>query len=117
MFKNLGLRAKMLAGNGGPLILFVFLGVVSYFSINSLLQANGWVERSNEVLRKADSIVASAVEMETGMRGYLLAGKEDFLEPYKTGEKATFEAITSLQAKVADSPKQVERLSVKPKKF
>ena len=110
MFKNLGLRAKMLAGNCGPLILFVFLGVVSYFSINSLLTANGWVEKSNEILRKADSIVASAVEMETGMRGYLLAGKEEFLEPYKTGEKATFEAITSLQTKVADNPKQLGRL-------
>ncbi|MFB3053855.1 MAG: methyl-accepting chemotaxis protein, partial [Alphaproteobacteria bacterium] len=52
----------------------------------------------------------SAVDMETGMRGYLLAGKEGFLDPYRGGEKATYEGIAALQKTVDDNPKQVVRL-------
>ena len=33
------------------------------------------------------SIEAAAVDMETGMRGYLLAGQEGFLDPYTDGRR------------------------------
>ena len=44
------------------------------------------------------------------MRGYLLAGKEEFLEPYNAGQEHFFEAIASLQKTVDDNPPQVELL-------
>ena len=44
------------------------------------------------------------------MRGYLLAGKEDFLAPYTAGGKRAFEDIAGLQDTVSDNPKQVARL-------
>ncbi|MCB1766053.1 MAG: CHASE3 domain-containing protein [Candidatus Competibacteraceae bacterium] len=62
------------------------------------------------MLGDAAAIVASAVNMETGMRGYLLAGKEDFLDPYKQGEKAAYQQIETLKKTVSDNPKQVKRL-------
>jgi methyl-accepting chemotaxis protein len=44
--------------------------------------------------------------METGMRGYLLAGKEEFLDPYKGGQKRFFEQIKNLKNTVNDNPAQ-----------
>ena len=41
--------------------------------------------QSYRVIAAANDIVAAANNMETGMRGYLLAGKEAFLEPYTKG--------------------------------
>jgi methyl-accepting chemotaxis protein len=49
--------------------------------------------------------------METGMRGYLLAGEEGFLDPYKGGEEATYSGIAALQETVSDNPAQVARLA------
>ena len=44
------------------------------------------------------------------MRGYLLAGKDGFLEPYNTGEKKTYIGIAALQRTVEDNPQQIARL-------
>ena len=56
------------------------------------------------------NITASAVDMETGMRGYLLAGKEEFLDPYKSGMKAFASRVKDLKATVSDNPQQMELL-------
>ncbi|WP_350333446.1 CHASE3 domain-containing protein [Coralliovum pocilloporae] len=68
------------------------------------------MDHTRVVLAEASKIVASAVDMETGMRGYLLAGREEFLEPYTNGERATYDGIRALQQTVSDNPGQVARL-------
>ncbi len=111
MFKNMGLKAKMLTGSCAPLILVVFLGVFIYMSIQSLLLNNKLVDHTHEVIQTAMDIEAHAVDMETGMRGYLLAGKEGFLGPYIEGGKKFEELISEQQKTVSDNPAQVQLLS------
>ena len=110
MFKNIGLKTKMLAGSSAPLILVVFLGVFIYASIQSLLANNKMVDHTHEVIQTAMDIEAHAVDMETGMRGYLLAGKEGFLAPYIDGGKKFEELIAEQQKTVNDNPAQVQLL-------
>ncbi len=109
-FKNVKLRTKILVGIGVPMILALGLGIISIMKIRSMITTEEWVEHTHTVIGEAKHIVASAVDMETGMRGYLLAGKEDFLAPYQNGKKATYDAIKSLKNMVSDNLKQVERL-------
>ncbi len=109
-FGNLRTKTKVLIGVLSPLILLLILGGVAVFGINTITKTNQWVDHTRVVLAKAADIIGSAVDMETGMRGYLLAGKEEFLDPYKGGEKATYEYIKELQETVSDNPGQVERL-------
>ena len=111
MFKNIGLRLKLMVGSGLPLVLVIGLSVVSALSIGSLLESSGWVNHTHEVVQDAMHIEAAAVDMETGMRGYLLAGKEDFLDPYKGGQKHFKERIAELKETVSDNPAQVQLLS------
>ncbi|MGN7613456.1 CHASE3 domain-containing protein [Magnetococcales bacterium HHB-1] len=108
---KLGLRNKILAGMSIPLLLLIILGLISINSLNNITQTNKWVEHTYNVLSGAKGIVGSAVDMETGMRGYLLAGKEGFLDPYRGGEKETYRAISEMKNTVSDNPKQVGRLN------
>ncbi len=108
--KNMSLKTKIILGGVVPMLLVVFLGISSYNSVNTLLMKSKWVDHTNVVLQKAMNIVAAAVDMETGMRGYLLAGKEEFLNPYTTGQKVFVERVAELKEIVNDNPKQVERL-------
>ncbi|MGX1498729.1 methyl-accepting chemotaxis protein [Roseibium aggregatum] len=103
-------KPKILIGMSVPLILMTILGFVSLNSIGKITQTSAWVNHTYVVLGKADEIVASAVNMETGMRGFLLAGKEEFLDPYKKGEVDVYERIKDLQNTVSDNPGQVKRL-------
>ena len=49
--------------------------------------------------------------METGMRGFLLSGKDQFLDPYKTGRERFEKLVESLQKTVSDNPAQVKLLN------
>ena len=108
--KSMGLKTKILAGVCSPLILLLILGGIAMFNINSIVTTSGWVDHTRKVLASAAGIVGSAVDMETGMRGYLLAGEDGFLNPYTEGEKITYSRIEDLQKVVSDNPKQVARL-------
>ena len=110
IFANLKTKQKILLGICSPLVLLVMLGGVAVYGINSITVTNERVSHTHEVLGNAAAIVGSAVDMETGMRGFLLAGKGDFLNPYKGGETATYQGIADLQKTVSDNPKQVARL-------
>ena len=71
----------------------------------------GWVTHTYGVIGEANNILAAAVDMETGMRGYLLAGREDFLAPYESGSASFFGLSESLKETVNDNPAQVELLT------
>lgn len=103
-------KSKIFIGFAFPIALLIALSATAYFSIGRIVQTDKWVQHTHNVLSDASGIVASAVDMETGMRGYLLAGKEEFLDPYNQGETNTYAAVESLQQTVSDNPAQVERL-------
>lgn len=108
---NFSMRSKVVLGGLIPLILLAVVGAVTLFNLSAMVKSNEWVEHTHNVLKRADKIMLSAVDMETGLRGYLLAGKEDFLTPYKEGENDTYKEIAALQKTVNDNPTQVKRLA------
>ncbi|WP_417844005.1 methyl-accepting chemotaxis protein [Thalassospira sp.] len=110
-FQNVRLKLKVLFGILSPLLFLLVLAGVSVFSIRSMLSTSKWVEHTNEVLIDIETITASAINMETGMRGYLLSGNEDFLAPYNEGEKNVYSQIENLKKVVSDNPTQVNRLN------
>ncbi|MBT6139266.1 MAG: HAMP domain-containing protein [Rhodospirillaceae bacterium] len=70
----------------------------------------GWVDHTHRVLAQISEILAHAVNMETGMRGYLIAGEDEFLAPYKDGKVRFFSDLEVLKKTVSDNPAQVKRL-------
>lgn len=111
MFGNLKFRTQLFSGNGLILVLMIAISAVVYTSINSLVDTFERVDHTYRVLAEASSIEASAVDMETGMRGYLLAGKEGFLDPYKNGDKSFNALLDKLSKTVDDNPAQVKLLA------
>jgi methyl-accepting chemotaxis protein len=110
MFESFKFKTKLLAGYGIILSLMLIIAVVVFISVKSLTTNFGWVDHTHKVLAKASRIQAAAVDMETGMRGYLLAGKEEFLEPYHNGRNTFISLTSSLSDTVADNPAQVQLL-------
>jgi len=111
MLSHLSLKLKLIIGSFAPLLLVIAVGIISYNSINSLLESNRWVDHTNNVIRDAMDITASAVDMETGMRGYLLAGQEQFLDPYTGGYSRFGDQVADLKNTVSDNPAQVQLLN------
>ncbi|MEO1678976.1 MAG: CHASE3 domain-containing protein [Pseudomonadota bacterium] len=109
-FANLPTKNKVVLGASTPLILMGLVGVIGLVGLWHINRTSNWVNHTHNVLAEASEIVAGAVDMETGMRGFLLSGQDAFLDPYRAGEDRTYATIAELQTTVSDNPGQVARL-------
>ena len=89
----------------GVVTALVFVGLIAY-----LLSALRSVEHSERVIGNANEVMKLSVDLETGMRGYLLTGDETFLAPYKSGKAKIAVEMNTLLELVQDSSIQVDRL-------
>jgi len=92
------------------LVLIVGTASTVYVSLNKLLQTSGWVAHTYQAIDLGNSITSSLVNMETGLRGYLVAGKDEFLEPFTNGRADFDRLLNDAKIKVQDNPTQVGRL-------
>ncbi|QBF26526.1 response regulator [Pseudomonas tructae] len=103
---------KLLARNVGlPLGVGLLSAVVFITIISYLLSAIQWVEHTDRVINNANETIKLSIDMETGMRGFLLTGDERFLDPYEVAKSRVGAGIKGLEQMVADNPQQVERLA------
>jgi len=69
-----------------------------------------WNNHTYKVLGEIEKIESSIVNQETGLRGYLVSAKENFLEPYKAGAAGLTAALDSVQTLTSDNATQQERI-------
>src|SRR5476649_342707 len=92
-----------------PLGVGVLSAVFFIILITYLLSVIQWVEHTDRVINNANRSLKLSIDMETGMRGFLLTGDEHFLDPYEVAKPAIASELKGLEALVADNPPQVDR--------
>ncbi len=107
---DLKIQYKILLVAAAPTLLAAAVGGVALWGLNKMADTSFWVDHTVTVLDEADGIVSAAVNMETGMRGFAIAGEDAFLEPYIAGKQVFTEKMGGLQQTVSDNPPQVARL-------
>lgn len=102
---------KLLSRNIGLPLGVGLLGAVAFVAvINYLLSAMQWVEHTDRVIGNANETVKLSIDMETGMRGFLITGDERFLDPYEVAKPRILGSLKSLRSMVEDNPQQVDRI-------
>ena len=86
------------------------VGVIVYTSISQLLDDTKWVEHTYKVIGQANQLKRYMIDQETGMRGHVVSGIDEFLDPYRDGYVEFSALIIHLKETVSDNPKQVKRL-------
>ena len=107
---NLNIKNKIVLGSCLSLVLVTILAIFANQSIKSLVETSTWVEHTHQVLDHASRIEKLIVDMETGERGFLITGKEEFLEPYELGNQLLSKVLSKTKSLVSDNPAQIERL-------
>lgn len=90
-----------------PVVLLALLAAVLLWQISYMVSALREVDRTDRVIGGARYLVQQAVDMETGLRGFLLTGNEQFLEPYNRAIQNEAPVADELQRLVAADPVQV----------
>ena len=100
-------KRNLLIGFSASLIILILSAVASYISINNLLKSAALVNHTNEVIREMRSISTALLNAETGQRGYLLTGEDEFLAPYLNARERAMKSYGAVKALTSDNAAQV----------
>jgi signal transduction histidine kinase/DNA-binding response OmpR family regulator/CHASE3 domain sensor protein len=107
-------KRNLLIGFGASLIILIASSSASYISIRNLLESAGLVSHTNEVIIRLNDLNTALVDAETGQRGYLLTGDDDFLTPYQKAQGVIGSMLKDVKMLTLDNPEQqasLEQLS------
>jgi methyl-accepting chemotaxis protein len=108
---NLKIGARLYLSFAVVVAIVVALVLVARSSMLSLQEANKWNAHTHEVLSEAGDMLAELINMETGERGFMLAGQDQFLDPYRSGLVGFREHHDKIKTLTSDNAQQQERLA------
>ncbi|MGZ4809907.1 MAG: sensor histidine kinase [Thermoanaerobaculia bacterium] len=109
--KRARFRRTLVWALAGPVTLLAVLAVTFLLLIRWLNVEADSVEHADRVLSKAQRTQALIIDMETGVRGYLLTHEDAFLTPYRSAMRQVGPAFDEMQSLVRDNPVQSERVN------
>ena len=92
------------------LALLLFLVGLSLYNFRLLGQASAYSTRSYQTLYQSEALLQALLNMETGVRGFLVTGEEPFLDPYEAGRTDFDTRMINTRVLMASAPEQIVRL-------
>jgi PAS domain S-box-containing protein len=94
-------------------VTILLLGIVFFsFSANNqkLIASSKLVDHTKDVLLKTSLVLNEAQDIENATRGFLITGREEFLEPYNRSSVNIFENIAEVKQLTIENPDQQRRV-------
>ncbi len=88
------------------LIILISIGALSFWSEVRNDEDREWVTHTHLVVERLQAIRIDITEAETGQRGYILTGKNSYLELYEAGVSGVRQDVKALRDLIADNPRQ-----------
>jgi signal transduction histidine kinase len=92
------------------LIVLTMLGVALYQHTMTVQDTLGIGKHSQIVLSRLDEVQTLVLEIDSGMRGFVITGNDTYLEPYNRAKQRIDPAMAELKAMTADHPEQIDEL-------
>ncbi|CAB5682468.1 Serine chemoreceptor protein [Delftia tsuruhatensis] len=109
-FSDWPLARRLALAFAGVIAIFLAVILVAINSQNQIKAAQEWNQHTFRVAGLAEELLLGMVNMETGVRGYLLSGESSFLEPWDKGLQGVQQAWAQLKTLTQDNPVQQARL-------
>jgi len=87
----------------GTLVLISIM-LFSFWLANATRDSVKLVETGRDVRIAASMILTDLIDAETGQRGYLLTGRDEYLQPYEATKAHLTESLTLLRSRALETP-------------
>jgi methyl-accepting chemotaxis protein len=111
MFKNWTFSKRLFAGFGLAGLTLLLTALLAYRNTETLVKNNNWVNHTQIIRNDLTDLLIAMTNAETGQRGYVITGRETYLEPYHAGLATSRSAFEEVRRLTADSPVQQQRLA------
>ncbi|MDQ3820019.1 MAG: GGDEF domain-containing protein [Acidobacteriota bacterium] len=86
-------------------------GYFAYRNANGFISDVEDVERTNQVLNALTDSFSALKDVESGGRGYVLSGQQEYLEPTYVARQQVFTNLQTLRRLTGDDPRQQKRIA------
>jgi len=93
------------------ILVISIVGIVAYRTTHTFLENDTLVNRSHLAIATADQVLSDVKDAETGQRGYVITGSNDYLDPYTKGSESTVADFNKLRDLVSPNPRQKENVA------
>jgi signal transduction histidine kinase len=107
---SLSLQTRLVAASAVLAILVAAAFVILILSLATLREATRQEEQSRDVTADALMLQKLVLDVETGLRGYVITGQESFLAPHNAARRQLPHRFAELERLVADEPAQQRRV-------
>ncbi len=111
--RKIPISRKVILSVAFTLLMLALIALTSFVSTRRFLAVTGEVAQTREVLEKVDLLQRYFLQMESGVRGFMLSGDDSHLTPYVHGQSFIIQELQDLRKATADNEEQqarVERL-------
>src|SRR3954464_5439522 len=103
------LRLKLFTGFVVLIIIFIISFLINQRLSREVIRNSEYINRSETIIRNSNLLHKNIIDMQSGYRGYLLTGQEDFLDSYHEGLKSV-PVLIDEEFGLVDSDDQQRRL-------
>ena len=89
------------------IVLAIDAGLV-YSRLMTITRSNRLVDHSRQVINQLERALSILKDAETGQRGYLLTGRDEYLEPFRKAESELEPTLARLRALTSNNGPQSE---------
>ncbi len=110
MIANRQVSTPLIAAFSLILLTFMTIIGIGYANFSRFETARQWDVHTHKVIIQIHGMREMLLNVETGQRGFLVVGKNEFLEPLTLGQQGFNEHIIEAKKLTADNPKQQKRI-------
>jgi signal transduction histidine kinase/CheY-like chemotaxis protein/CHASE3 domain sensor protein len=100
----------MALGLAGMVIFFVISGFVLYANMSTMNENATRVTNTHNVIIGLSGMLSDVKDAETGQRGYVITGKESYLEPYTNAVTSLDERLKATEEGLQEFPESREKV-------
>lgn len=101
---KISLDKKILAGFLGCSICLIIVAVLSFKNSREFLETNQWVNHTHRVLHEFERVLLYSIDAESGVRGYVISGDENFLEFYEASRDGMYAHLANAKSLTKENP-------------
>jgi len=90
---------------------------LSYQNLERTGESRNRIQKSEQVINALDELLEDVIDAQNGVRGYIIAGRNEFLEPYLNSTHNIDEKLQQVQALLGANASQIERFTAIEKKI
>ena len=94
----------------GAVLVLLAVTFLARWQLSTAFEAGDAVVRTQRVLAATQELLGHLLDAETGQRGFVITGREDYLAPYVSGREAVQQDIVHLRELTSADDEQVKRM-------